>query len=70
MFGRIYNKVAERAATKMYAKLTEEKKEKKESVFKQLLKSPDDFVMQAWVEGEEVRVKFFKKGEQKNETNS
>ena len=69
MFGGIYNKVAERAATKMYAKLTEERKEKKESVFKQLLKSPDDFVMQAWVEGEEVRVKFSKKGA-KNEVSS
>ena len=63
MFNRMYNRVAERAAAKVYAKLTEgqEKKEKKKSTIKQLISNPDDFVLQMWTEGDEVRIKFTKK---------
>lgn len=65
MFGKVYNKVAERAAAKVYAKLTSEKKERKESTFKALLKNPDDFILTAWVEGEEVKVTFRRKPDER-----
>lgn len=58
LFNALYNRVAERAAAKVYAKFTDEKKEKKESTFKRLLKNPDDFIMTAWVENDEVKISF------------
>lgn len=63
MFNGMYNRIAERAAAKVYTKLTEgqEKKEKKKSTIKQLISNPDDFILTAWVEGDEVKVTFRRK---------
>lgn len=60
-FGRVYNKVAERAAVKMYTKLAEEKRERKPSIFKELISDPDNFILTAWTEGDEVRIRLKKK---------
>lgn len=60
-FGRVYNKVAERAAVKMYTKLAEEKRERKPSIFKELINNPDNFILTAWTDGDEVRIRLKKK---------
>lgn len=66
MFRRTYDKIAEKAAAKVYVKLTEsfpkpEKKPKKESTIKSLISSPDDFVLTMWSEDDEVNIKLTKK---------
>lgn len=66
MFRRTYDRIAEKAAAKMYAKLTEnlpkpEKKPKKESTIKQLIRTPDDFVLTMWTDGDDVNIKLTKK---------
>ena len=66
MFRRTYDRIAEKAAAKVYLKLTEnlpkpEKKPKKESTIKQLIRTPDDFVLTMWAEDDEVNIKLTKK---------
>lgn len=65
MFSRMYDKIAERTAAKLYCRYSEAvqkpQKPKKQSLIKSVFKNPDDFVLTLWTEGDEIRIKLKKK---------
>lgn len=61
MFDKLYNKIAEKTATSMYAKFTAEKKAEERSVVKDIVRNPDNFILTAYVEGDELKVSLKRK---------
>ncbi|MBO7451339.1 MAG: hypothetical protein J6U54_13325 [Clostridiales bacterium] len=65
MFNRMYDKIAERAAAKLYCRYSEAvlkpQKPKKQSLIKGVFQNPDDFVLTMWTEDDEIRIKLKKK---------